>query len=58
MFKLEINTGNAAFEEPYKEIEVCRILEEIKRRIEDGHTYGKLIDINGNNVGKWSLDQR
>ena len=56
MFKLEINTGNAAFEEPYKEIEVCRILEEIKRRIEDGHTYGKLIDINGNNVGKWSLD--
>ena len=56
MFKLEINTGNAAFDGDNKEYEICRILESISRKIEDGQTYGKLIDINGNNVGKWTLD--
>lgn len=62
MFKCEIKTGNAAFTDPYtgKEdeywegMEINRILDEIKQKIEDGYTSGSCIDINGNKVGSWN----
>ena len=64
MFKVVIHTDGAAFKDPdgirdeeYEGAEVCRIL---KRQIIDyitnaGAFGGKLIDINGNVVGEWSM---
>jgi hypothetical protein len=62
MFKLEIETDNAAFCDPYtgsedefwEGIEINRLLEKVQIKIEEGYTSGTIIDINGNRVGKWS----
>lgn len=62
MFKLEIETDNAAFCDPYtgsedefwEGIEINRFLEKVQIKIEEGYTSGTIIDINGNRVGKWS----
>ena len=62
MFKLEIETGNAAFCDPdtgsedefWEGIEINRLLEKVQIEIEEGYTSGTIIDINGNRVGKWS----
>lgn len=58
MFKLEIETDNAAFEDGGNE-ELARILRKLADRITFG-TYdeddnGALLDINGNKVGDWEL---
>ena len=62
MFKLEIETDNAAFCDPYtgsedefwEGIEINRLLEKVQIKIEEGYTSGTIIDINGNRDGKWS----
>lgn len=55
MFKLEIETGNAAFEDDAR-IEVARILREVAARLErDLETTRGIQDLNGNTVGRWSL---
>lgn len=58
MFKVEINTGNAAFGEDYFETtaELKRILEKIIEDL-DLRVVEKapIIDINGNKVGYWEL---
>ena len=53
-FKLEIETGNAAFE-PHKAEECARILRAIADKLDDGYAGGKAIDLNGNTVGEWLL---
>lgn len=62
MLKIEIETGNAVFCDPYtgeedehfEGFELNRILDEIKMKIAEGYTYGTCLDINGNRVGRWS----
>ena len=62
MFKCEIDTGNAAFADPYtceedrywEGIELNRILANICLEIQGGYTHGNIFDINGNEVGEWS----
>ena len=56
MFKMEIKTGNAAFENENLELEVVRILRETVLDIKYGNTEGKIMDSNGNAVGKWILE--
>ena len=65
MFKMEFKTGNAAFCDPftgeenetYKLAESAKILGNISREIAVyGKTSGSIMDINGNTIGKWSLD--
>lgn len=57
MFKLRIETGNAAFDDGNLAPEIARILREAAKRIEE---YGfathehALRDINGNTVGAYS----
>jgi hypothetical protein len=52
MFKLEIETDNAAFDDPYHEI--ARILRWAAKRIEATQTdAGRLVDYNGNSVGSF-----
>ena len=55
MLKIEIETGNAAFGDPFtgEPSEFDEAIE-CKRLLEDGVTSGNIIDINGNKVGQWS----
>lgn len=67
MFKMTIDTGNAAFRNEYGETdeemeqldpsswELRRILKEVEDNLESGSTQGKIFDVNGNRVGEWSL---
>lgn len=55
MFKLEFSTDNAAFEGEF-EVEVIRILETVSDRVNKWHREELVKDINGNTIGKWSLD--
>ena len=48
---IEIKTTNEAFE-GYMEQELSRILYNLTERIEEGRRPRKLMDINGNTVGK------
>lgn len=62
MLKIEIKTGNAAYSDDGENItdegriELCRNLDDIKNKIEDGYDRGYVIDINGNKVGEWDLE--
>lgn len=61
MLKLEIKTGGAAFSEDdvltYEgRSEIARLLRKISVQIETGDSDGVIMDINGNKVGRWSLD--
>ena len=61
MLKLEIKTGGAAFSENdvltyERRSEIARLLRKISVQIETGDSDGVIIDINGNKVGRWSLD--
>ena len=56
MFKMKFKTGGAAFEEPYKEMEISRILEDISTKVNCGYSSGKIMDINGNCIGEWELE--
>jgi hypothetical protein len=53
--KIKFNTGNAAFEEYGMIYQIETIFERIIQRIKGGETEGKIQDINGNNIGEWSL---
>jgi len=54
VFKVEISTGNAAFDGDVPG-ELARILSAIIVAIEDGDRAGACRDINGNTVGSWTL---
>lgn len=52
--KIEFTTGNQTFED-YGDVEVKRILEKIISEVENGWIENRIIDINGNIIGHWSL---
>lgn len=55
-FKLNIETDNEAFDEDWKMRNSLEgILENVINKIDEGHTEGICRDINGNNVGDWSI---
>ena len=58
MFKVQIDTGNAAFDEDNggAAAETARILREIADRLENGRTEGPAFDLNGNTVGRYTLE--
>ena len=66
MFKIEIDTGNAAFHdetarnEEYNDYvkaeEVIRILTNVIQMLNSGYRKGTCVDYNGNRVGSWKLD--
>lgn len=62
---ISINTDNAAFNvdaetrwerDYYRNEEIKRVLKNVCNQLDNGKTSGSCIDINGNKVGKWSLD--
>jgi cytochrome c-type biogenesis protein CcmH/NrfF len=54
-FILNMNCDNAAFEEP--SIEISRILRKVAGQIEAGQEAGQIIDVNGNSVGEFHLQE-
>lgn len=58
VFRLYIRTDNAAFDDGNKPAEVVRILRDIADRIEAGaevpYFYQTILDINGNDVGRYA----
>lgn len=55
-FKLNIDTDNEAFDEDWKMRNSLEgILESVINKIDEGYTEGICRDINGNNVGDWSI---
>ena len=50
----DIDCDNVAFEDDYV-AEVARILHDVARRLEAGHTDGALRDFNGNTVGQFGF---
>ncbi len=56
MFKIEIETDNAAFEDEYAcKAEIKRLLEQVAQRLLSDANEGWLFDINGNRVGRYEL---
>jgi len=53
-FSLKFKTDNAAFDDS-PEYEVSRILKDIAEKVELGSTKGSVLDINGNDIGQWSM---
>lgn len=64
MLKIEIKTGGAAYRDEYSEedrldpynTELIRNLKDIIYKLERGHDVGSIMDINGNKVGTWKLE--
>ena len=61
MLKIEIKTGGSAYRDENDELdrsahELRRNLKDIMEKLEYGYQAGYIIDINGNKVGKWTLE--
>lgn len=55
MLNVWVATRGDAFAEGHREREVTRLLRKVADRIEAGEREGKLLDLNGNRCGDWSL---
>ena len=63
MLKIEIKTGGAAYSEDdvlttEGRYELQRNLMDICRKITNGYDEGYIMDINGNKVGNWTLEDQ
>ena len=64
MFNLVMRTNTSAFCEPengerddyFEGQETVRVLQIIEQQIKSGERSGVIMDINGNNVGKWEFN--
>ena len=63
MVKIEFETDSAAFldesgdkDDYLKNMEICRILDKISQEVEEGYTFGPIMDLNGNRVGNYRVD--
>jgi len=56
MFKMELETDNAAFDDGERMHEVARILREVAERIESGTVEAGIFDANGSRAGRWRLE--
>lgn len=58
MFKLEveITTDNVAFDGENREPSILHILRGICDKIENGQLDGRTVDLNGNRVGAWAVN--
>ena len=55
MLTIEFQTVNAAFDPPNRKNEVAEILRSVAAKVAGGLTEGKVLDVNGNTVGTWTL---
>ena len=67
MLKIEFSTEGYAFNDPYAEsdwsrmyfrnLEIKRVLKNVCNQLDNGRMSGSCIDINGNKVGTWSIQE-
>lgn len=55
MLEITFATDNAAFDD-YPASEAARILREIADKLEHGRFDGPIFDMNGNRIGRFSMD--
>lgn len=55
-FKAEISLENAAFIEAGRADEITRILGVVSRQLQAGAVNGQIRDLNGNQVGIWTIN--
>jgi len=55
MFTVKFSIDNATFQEGYGGEETIRILEKIAEQVLNGSNGSKIMDINGNTIGSWSV---
>lgn len=65
MFLLRMSTDSAAFHSDIPEhdslatsYEITRILREVMHGLAAGKESGACVDVNGNNVGRWSIERQ
>lgn len=61
MLNIKIKTSGSAYRDENDKLdrtgyELRRNLKEIMEKLEHGYQSGSIMDINGNKVGKWSLE--
>jgi hypothetical protein len=57
-FNLKFSVDNAAFEGDNRAYEIGRILRHLATKLEDGCTprNNSILDLNGNRIGEWFMD--
>jgi hypothetical protein len=55
-FTVKINVDNAAYEDQDIQYQLIENLKDIIDRLEHSCDWGTVKDVNGNTVGRWSLD--
>jgi hypothetical protein len=58
VFKLRIETNNAAFMDGNEYAEIIRILNDVILKLDRGNPQFNLFDLNGNKVGEYKLTNR
>lgn len=54
---INFDLGNAAFEDQRsRELEIYRILGDIREKVINGRDEGMIHDVNGNRIGTWAYD--
>lgn len=56
MFKLQFDMSNDAFAEHVYDLEVARILMEVRNQVMAGYCEGSIRDANGTRVGQWAIE--
>jgi len=51
---IEFDTGNAAFQDDDKDLEIATIMKHVTDKMYDGYTEGRINDSNGNHIGYWN----
>ena len=57
MFELKFATNNEAFDDHAPEYEIARILARVAKQIEFGAKDGKILDANGNSIGRFYFEK-
>lgn len=55
-FTVKINVDNAAYQDQAIQYQLIDNLKDIIAKLEDACDWGTVRDVNGNEVGEWSLD--
>lgn len=55
-FQLHIDTNNQALTDDNGDAELVRLLRHAADQIDDGEVKARLLDYNGNVVGRWRLE--
>lgn len=56
MFKLQFDMSNDAFAGHTHDLEIARILVEVRNQVIAGYREGSIRDVNGNRVGQWAIE--